>query len=136
MVPLPHRAVSALALWLGLAALMIQGLAPLCLTGAMAATRDGGTTIVICTIHGPETIRVGGDGTTPPTGSAHDGSDCALCAAFHNVNAFTHTAPVLMQLSTAPREISLSRVAPMFIARVHLPYATRAPPVSTETVTV
>src|SRR5215471_17335007 len=115
---------------------MIQGLAPLCLAGAMAAERADGTSIVICTLHGAETIHVGSDGK--PASPAHDGADsgCALCAAFHNVSAFTPAAPVLAQLSPAPREISLSRVAPVFIARTHRPYATRAPPVSTETVTV
>ena len=50
-------ALKALALWLGLAALILQGFVPL---AAMAA--PAGHSIVICTIHGMQTIRIGADG--------------------------------------------------------------------------
>ena len=58
------RRFKALALWLGLSALMVHGLAPYCLAGALVST--SGDTIVICTVHGQKTIRIGADGAELP----------------------------------------------------------------------
>jgi len=65
------RALRAFALTLGLVALTLQGLAPLCLnmTGAPSVSASG-YSIIICTVHGYQTIQIGADGKPAPNAPA------------------------------------------------------------------
>jgi hypothetical protein len=123
------RPARTLALWLGLLALTIQGLAPLCLPGIMRTA--GGPSIILCTAHGLQTVHLGADGkplsNTPAPNQQN--SDCPLCAAAHIGGGFT--APALVALSLPP--IARERVArlapaPVPALKAYFPYVTRAPP--------
>lgn len=61
------RALRAFALALGLVALTLQGLAPLCLNMPGGASGPEGVhSVVLCTIHGYQTIQIGADGKPAP----------------------------------------------------------------------
>src|SRR5258708_22158231 len=62
--PYIGRVLRTFALTLGLAALMLQALAPLCLAGTASA--GSGQSIVICTVHGMQTIQLDADGNAVP----------------------------------------------------------------------
>jgi hypothetical protein len=120
------------ALFLGLLALTLQGLAPLCLNMPGGPLSSAGvTSIVLCTIHGSQTIQIGVDGKPAPNAPApgQQNSTCPICAGFQAAKAFT--APNLVELvvptnfTTAPAALAPS-VAPS--VRLHLSYISRAPP--------
>jgi len=127
------KALRTLALMLGLIALTVQGLAPLCKGAAMAApaAQVGGSSIVICTIDGMRTIQLGDDGKPLPEKSAPDQQtpNCPTCTSFHPASAFAAPQPALL---VAPA--SYTRLPRMFASapatspRSHAPYSTRAPP--------
>lgn len=126
------RAFQTLALWLGLVALTIQGLVPLCVAGAVGASGTaGGHSIVICTVHGYQTIQLDSGGNPVPGAPAsdHGNSTCFLCLGCHMGLGFT--APVLAQFF-AP--IVVKREMPEFASAAtpsrpqHFSYVTRAPP--------
>jgi hypothetical protein len=124
-----RRAFQTLALWLGLVALTIQGLAPLCLTG-MAST-SGGHSVVICTAHGFETLLIGADGkplkNAPVTN--HQSSDCSLCSVCHAGGGFTTPSPILFALPAFAEIGAVRFVIAAAIPRLHrFSYVTRAPP--------
>ncbi len=119
------RRLKALALWLGLGALMLHGLAPLCLAGAMGSA--GGDTVIICTAHGPETVRIGPDGTKLPEAppSNDSSSDCLACLVFHGVPVLSPPPSVPPSLRQAKLDLA-TMVLPA--VRANFPYSTRAPP--------
>jgi hypothetical protein len=120
-----RRAFRALALWLGLAALMIQGLAPLCAPALMGAS--SGASIVICTAHGFETVQIGADGKALPQQPGKNVSDC--CTACHAPNGFTTPAPVLAAAPFAaayqPAPIGTALIV---LPRLYSSYICRGPP--------
>ena len=122
-----RRAFQTFALWLGLAALMVQGLAPLCASAMMGGTGGNGASLVICTAHGFETVQVGSDGKPLPHPAGTSMSDC--CSACHAPGGFTLASPVRL---TAPSQIAyVARpMAPALIAaaRFYTSYGTRGPP--------
>jgi hypothetical protein len=126
------RALRAFALTLGLVALTLQGLAPLCLNMAGGASGPAGVhSVVLCTIHGYQTIQIGADGKPAPNTPAPDqqNSSCPICAAVQAAKAFTTPAPVALavptQFTLAPPAIaSSSAPAP----KPHFSYISRAPP--------
>src|SRR5258706_5652423 len=87
------RTLRHLALWLGLVALTVQGLAPLHLAGLMRAPGSAASlsSIILCTARGFETVRIGADGKPVPDGPAPDqqGSTCLLCTGCHVGGAFS-----------------------------------------------
>jgi hypothetical protein len=123
-----RRAFQTLALWFGLVALTIQGLVPLCVASP-AASASGGSSIVICTVHGYETIQLDGDGN--PTGSpaSDHGATCFLCLGCHMGSGLP--APAFSQLFIA---LDLQREPLQFAAALapsrpqHFSYVSRAPP--------
>jgi hypothetical protein len=121
-------AFRALALWLGLFALMIQAMAPLCLSGQTSAS---GNSIIICTAHGFETVTLDADGkpTKNAPDSAHHNSDCALCGACHIGGGFT-TPPAVALFAPSVFGIATQTVAyaPALTQRSHVFYVGRAPP--------
>jgi hypothetical protein len=125
VISLPsHRVFRTLALWLGLAALMIQGLAPLC-AGAMSGS--GGASIVICTAHGSQTVQLDSDGKALPGGPAKLAADC--CTVCHAPNGFTISSPILAALpSEAVHETVRSEAAPLILPRSYSSYISRGPP--------
>jgi DUF2946 family protein len=122
----------SLVLWLGLIALSIQGLVPLC---ASAATHGSGSSIVICTTHGYETVQVDEDGNPVAPVPQSDHATCFLCLGCHLGGGFT--APSLIAFALPDRA---AQTAPQFIdaaipaSRAHLPYTSRAPPAAWETI--
>jgi hypothetical protein len=117
-----------LALWLGLAAMMVQATAPLCAAGLMGATGGGVASIVICTAHGFETVTVGADGQPLPAGPVHNAQDC--CAACHAPGGFTAPAPVLVAVPfRIAHEDASFATAPAAAPRFYSSYVTRGPPV-------
>ena len=105
---------------------MVHSMAPLCLAGAMAS--PAGETVVICTAHGPETVRIGADGAKlPGAPPATDLSlSCIVCAIFHG------GVPVLpgstsVPLSFAEVKSDLASVS-LPVLRAPFSYRTRAPP--------
>jgi hypothetical protein len=128
------RAFQALALWLGLVALTIQGLVPLCIATPAAAA--GGSSIVICTVHGYETVQLDANGN--PTGGpvSDHGTGCFLCLGCQM--GLGLPAPALAQFSV-PSE---AQREPMQFASAlapsrpqHLFYVSRAPPTARESLT-
>lgn len=124
-----RRVFRTLALWLGLAALMVQGLAPLCAVGPMGASgrASGVASIVLCTAHGFETVQIGADGKPLPNQPANTASDC--CTACHAPVGFTLPAPILAALPSAIAYDGAHLVtAPVPTARFYSSYVTRGPP--------
>lgn len=122
------RAFKTLALWLGLIALTIQAMAPLCLPAQAAS---GGSTITICTSHGIETIALDADGkpvkSTPTSG--HHNTDCSLCSACPMGGGFT--APSVLAFATSLSSADAARIvlaAPAPPRPPHFFYVGRAPP--------
>jgi hypothetical protein len=121
-----RRVFRTLALWLGLAALMVQGLAPLCAPGLMGGG-DGTGSIVICTAHGFETVQIGVDGKPLPAAPGKNASDC--CNVCHAPNGFTTPAPML---AAAPFAVAYMQAAgfaaPIILPRFYSSYIGRGPP--------
>jgi hypothetical protein len=127
----PYRGgvLSTLALWLGLAALMVQGLAPLC-SGAAMAGSGSIASIVICTLHGSQTLQLDADGKALPNAPAKQASDC--CTVCHAPNGFTTPPPIFEALrSNAMGEAVRSEAAPIILPRSYSSYVSRGPPVAT-----
>jgi hypothetical protein len=122
-----RRLFKMIALWLGLAALMVQGLAPLCASGAMDGAGGNIASVVICTVHGFETVQVGADGKPIPHQPAKGMSDC--CSACHAPGGFAIASPIPV---TAPCSIAYDVAhiapAPVVITRFYSSYVTRGPP--------
>jgi hypothetical protein len=125
-----RRAVQRLALWLGLVALTIQGLVPLCVASAAPSGAAGVSSIVICTVHGYETIQLDATGNPVPGAPSSDhGTTCFFCLGCHMGVGFV--APTLAQFSLPA---GFEREAPRLVSAItpsrplHLSYVTRAPP--------
>src|SRR5260221_14639452 len=125
------RALRHLALWLGLVALTVQGLAPLHLAGLMRAPGSAASlsSIILCTARGFETVRIGADGKPVPDAPAPDqqGSTCVLCTGCHAGGAFS---PPELASTLAPllwiRASKQTVFALAVTSRLQLAYVTRA----------
>jgi hypothetical protein len=119
-----HRSFRALALWLGLAALIVQSLVPA--YASLAASHDG-TSIVICTAHGFQTVQVDGDGNALPGKSSANAQDC--CTDCQATGGFVLPTPIRVP---EPLRISYGTVAfrtsPSIAPRFFSAYVTRGPP--------
>jgi hypothetical protein len=120
-----YRAFRALALWLGLAALMVQSLAP-AYAGLAAAGKEGAS-IVICTAHGFQTVQVDSDDNAVPGKSSANAQDC--CTDCQAAGGFIVPSPLRFAapfriMSEAPQ----FTVAPIVLARLYSSYVTRGPP--------
>ena len=126
-----RRAFRALALSLGLAALMVQAMAPLCLAGLMGAGAAGASATVLCTAHGFQTVVLDAAGNPVPAAPAKNAPDtlCPMCLAFHAAGAFT--APALIVVALALMFMCERQVVATVRAAASRPYRsyiTRAPP--------
>ena len=122
-----YRAFRALALWLGLVALMAQSLAP-AYAGVVGAGKEG-TSIVICTAHGFQTVQLDGDGNAVPGKSSANSQDC--CTDCQAAGGFIVPTPVRLPqpfqiVSEAPHFTFVSAIAPRFYSS----YVTRGPPLT------
>jgi hypothetical protein len=120
-----RRVFRTLALWLGLAALMVQGLAPLCAPALMGGS--SGASIVICTVHGSQTIQLDADGKALPGSQGKLASDC--CTVCHAPNGFTTPSPILAGIPVAvAHEPASFLAAPVLQTRFYSSYVSRGPP--------
>jgi DUF2946 family protein len=119
----------AFALSLGLLAMTLQGLLPLCgAASAGEATPAGSvTSIILCTSHGVQTIHLDAGGNPLPANPGDKGA-CSLCAAFCGTGAFL--APVVVAYDAPVGRVFVPQSFETFAppARVHVSYASRAPP--------
>jgi hypothetical protein len=125
----------SLALWLGLVALTIQGLVPLCAAGPAAAS--GGNAIVICTSHGFETLQLDADGNPVPGAPQADHSTCFLCLGCHIGASFT--APAFVAFSapqSAQRQAPFAAETHRLTRPAHVSYVSRAPPAAAGAIAV
>jgi hypothetical protein len=124
-----RRAFQTLALWLGLIALTVHGLVPLCMAGMTAST--SGHSVVICTAQGFTKLFVGADGKPFKNApdSHHQTSDCPVCSTCHMGGGFTTPVPVALAL---PAYSEFETVRFFLSAAVSWPlhffYVSRAPP--------
>jgi hypothetical protein len=121
-----RRAFQMFALWLGLAALMVQGLAPLC-AGGMGGSQGPIASVVICTTHGFQTVQVDGNGQPLSHQNGASMSDC--CSACHAPGGFMLASP--LPLAKPERIAYVGRhfaSAPVVAARLYASYGTRGPP--------
>ena len=122
----PNRLVRTLALWFGLAALMVQGLAPLC-AGFMSGAPAGTASIVICTVHGSQIVQIGADGKALPAAPGKSLSDC--CSTCHAPGSFTTPPPILAAVPADAVYMHIQiAVAPILGQRFYSSYLTRGPP--------
>ena len=126
------RALRAFALMLGLVALTVQGLAPLCLNMMGGPSGSAGAySIVLCTIHGVQTIQIGADGKPAPNAPSpgQQNSTCPICTGFQAAHGFTGPELVAFvvpaNFQRAPLPIM---AAPAPSLRSHHSYISRAPP--------
>jgi hypothetical protein len=125
----------SLALWLGLVALTIQGLVPLCAAGPAAAA--GGNAIVICTPHGFETLRLDAGGNPIPGAPQADHSTCFLCLGCHIGTSFTAPAFIAFAApASVQREMPPAADAPRLMRPAHVSYVSRAPPAAAGAIAV
>ena len=120
-----RQAIRAVALWLGVLALMVQTLAPA--YAASAAGAGKGSSIVICTAHGFQTVRVDADGNAIAGKSSGNSSDC--CNDYHAAGGFIVPTPVRVPepfriVSEASWFAAPASIAPRFYSS----YVTRGPP--------
>jgi len=119
-----RQVIRAVALWLGVFALMVQTLAP---AYAASVAAGEGSSIVICTAHGFQTVHVDADGNAIPGKSSANSSDC--CNDYHAAGGFIVPTPGRLP---APFHITSEAswfAAPASIApRFYSSYVTRGPP--------
>jgi len=122
------RALGTYALMLGLFALILQGLVPLCLGGMNAPAN--GSFIVICTTHGTQTIRVDGDGNPLPNAPAPDQHDslCLFCANIHGLAGFIPPARMALLAPTVSQQAPREALSGEPVRSPHISYVSRAPP--------
>ena len=120
-----RQRIRAVALWLGLLALIVQSLAPA--YAASAATAGQGSSIVICTAHGFQTVRVDADGNALAGKSSANASDC--CNDYHAAGGFPVPPPFRVpepfQIASAVIVFGTSVPHPH---RLYFSYITRGPP--------
>jgi hypothetical protein len=128
-ISLSGRAIKMIALWLGVAALMVQGLAPLCAGGMAGGTGGTIASVVICTVHGFQTVSVGEDGKPLSQQPGKSMSDC--CSSCHAPGGFALASPIALG---APSRIAYDAgpVAPasVVLTRFYSSYVSRGPPAS------
>lgn len=121
-----YRAFRALALWLGLAALLVQSLAP---AYARTVTSSDGTSIVICTAHGFQTVQVDNEENALSGKASSNAQDC--CTDCQATGGFVIPPPIRVPVPfRVATEAAAFPSARVIVARFHLSYVTRGPPSS------
>jgi hypothetical protein len=119
-----RHVLRALALWLGLAALMVQSLAP---AYARTVQTSGATSIVICTAHGFQTVQLEEDGNALAGKSSANAQDC--CTDCQVTGGFIVPTPVrLPEPFQVASEVPWFAASPPIAARFYSSYVTRGPP--------
>ncbi len=126
-----RRAIDFVALAFGLAALAVQAIAPICLSGFAAPRSAGGFSLVLCTAHGFQTVTLDANGKPVPAAPDNGGSDglCPMCVAFHSAPVLA-VAPALLLaflLFWRSAEPFVNSVR-LLLRRAYESFETRGPP--------
>jgi hypothetical protein len=133
------QALRQLALWLGLATFFAQGIAPPCLVGMLGglASQAGQHSVVICTLHGIQTVQLDKDGKPVPgqqVPSQQDGT-CPMCAGCVMGHAFVNPVPAALPVPSEAVLLPPLHLAELvLVGQFYLPYSSRAPPASQPTI--
>jgi hypothetical protein len=125
------RSFDFVALVFGLAALAVQAIAPICLSGFAAPRSSGGFSIVLCTAHGFQSVTLDQNGKPIPAAPAKDGSDglCQMCTAFHSAPLIvTPAAAILIFLLFWSRSDQIIASDAPVLRRAYASFVTRGPP--------
>ena len=126
-----RRAIDFVALLFGLAALMVQAIAPICLSGFPASGAADGFSIVLCTAHGFQSVSLDANGKPIPAAPDKGNSDglCPMCVAFHSapVLALTGALVLAIVLFWRSADRGMDRT-PVLLRRAFLSFVTRGPP--------
>ena len=116
------------ALVFGLAAMVVQAIFPICLSGF--TVQNGSFSIVLCTAHGVQSVAVDDTGKPVPV-PAKDSSDgfCPMCVAFHSAPIVGTVAALLLVfvLSRQFADLFVTGNAPV-PRRAYISFITRGPP--------
>ena len=126
-----RRAIDFVALFFGLAALAVQAVAPICLSGFPTSRAANGFSIVLCTAHGFQTLTLDADGKPLPAAPDKGGSDglCPMCVAFHSAPVLVLTGTlVLAVLLFWRRADRIVNIKPVLQRRAYESFETRGPP--------
>jgi Protein of unknown function (DUF2946) len=77
--------IDLIAVAFGLVAMAAQAIAPVCFIGFPPAHASGGFSVVICSVHGSQTVTLDANGNPIPVAPDKGGTDtqCPMCGAFH-----------------------------------------------------
>jgi hypothetical protein len=123
----------ALALWVGLVALIVQSLVPICVSGTASAS--GGASIVICTVQGMQTVQIDADGKPVPSAPSSGHETCFLCLGCHLGGGFIAPQFAVLAAPSSPAHEAIAFAeAPARARPPYRPYSNRGPPASNETI--
>lgn len=123
------RAMHVMALLLGLAAMVVQAIAPICLSGFSAQRGSGGFSIVLCTAHGFQSVTLDDNGKPAP--APKDGSDslCPMCVAIHSAPLLAAAAALLVVFLLSWQTAGRFAVSTTpLLRRAYVAFITRGPP--------
>src|SRR5438105_159459 len=115
----------------GLLAMVVQAIVPLCLTGFPPSKTGGGISIVICTVHGSQTLTLDADGNPTPVSPGKNAPDtqCLMCAAFHAAPLLAPFAALLLAVLFFWRcADTFAIVTARAPRRAYTSFTTRGPP--------
>src|SRR5437764_1435262 len=121
------------ALIFGLAALAVQAIAPICLSGFAAPRSSGGFSIVLCTAHGFQSVTLDQNGKPIPAAPAKDGSDglCQMCTAFHSAPLIvTPAVLILLVVLFWSQAYQIGSSDAPVLRRTYASFISRGPPAS------
>jgi hypothetical protein len=123
-------AAQFVALIFGFVAMMVQAIAPICLSGFSAQQGSAGFSIVLCTAHGFQSVTLDENGKPVQAPAKDDsGSLCPMCSAFHSAPVIVAAAALLLVFllfwQSADRFIVRNAPVPR---RAYTSFSTRGPP--------
>lgn len=125
------RGIDLIAVVFGLLAMAAQAVAPVCFIGFAPAHASGGFSLVICSVHGSQTVTLDANGNPVPASPDKGGSDtqCPMCGAFHAPPLLTPFAGLLVAVlffwRSATKFAIVTARAPR---RAYTFFVTRGPP--------
>jgi hypothetical protein len=126
-----RRRFDFVALLFGLAALTVQAIAPICLSGFPPGRSADGFSIVLCTVHGFQTVTLDANGKPLPATPDKSNPDglCPICTAFHAAPLLGVAAAFLLAVLLSWRSVDpVAHFAPPLLRRAYTSFVTRGPP--------